>query len=239
MTPPNPHWWHITLHASAAGLVTEPIPAGDRSFELLLDLTSHRLAIVTSRGERREVALQGQSESRFYGEVLGALAEVNIAPLLDRSLFTDETPGAYDPAAVARFWQAFTQVDLAMRRFKDELRGATSPVHLFPHGFDAVFAWFSGRLVPGVDPDDRESAEEMMGLGFSTGDDANPEPYFYVYPNPEGITDSPLPGKARWTTRGFTGAIMDYADAAAEADPSKAVVGFLRAAQQAGASRMR
>ena len=106
---------------------------------------------------------------------LTALASFGIEPSIDQSLFTSTRSGAYDTASVSRFWQALTQIDTIFKQFRGELRQETGPVQLWPHHFDLAMLWFSGRLVPGQDPDNEEYADEQMNFGFVPGDDGLPD----------------------------------------------------------------
>jgi hypothetical protein len=96
--------------------------------------------------------------------------------------------------------------------------------------------WFSGRLVPGMDPADEESADEQMNFGFVTGDGSIPDAYFYVtaYPAPEGWTRLPLPEGAYWHTEGWTGALLPYAALAASDRPKALLLDYLRVVQAHG-----
>ena len=100
--------------------------------------------------------------------------------------------------------------------------------------------WFSGRLVPGVDPADEESADEQMNFGFVTGDASIPAPYFYAtaYPQPEGLEQAELPAPARWNTEGFQGAVLDYASIAGQPDADRRLLRFLRGIHAAGREQM-
>ena len=241
LAPPQKHWWHISLRVAATGLTTTPIAAGDSTFEMLLNFKRHELLIVTSQDERHAIPLQGQSVAAFGTETLDALAELGINPEVDHSLFADESAGAYDEAAVARFWQALTQIDAVLKEFKAGFRGESSPVQLWPHHFDLAVLWFSGCLVPGQDPDDPEYADEQMNFGFSTGDTHIADPYFYAtaYPRPDSLIDQPLPAGAYWHTEAFTGAVMLYETLVTAARPKEKLLAYLRAAHQAGSSLMR
>lgn len=237
LTPRQKHWWHITLRTTALGLTTTPILVSNFTFEMLLDLAKHRLVINTSNGESWSRDLTGQSLATLFDDTLTALAGMGISPQLDPSIFSDSQPRGYDTAAVARYWQATSQIDAEMKRFKGTLREQTSPVQLFPHHFDLSVNWFSGRLVPGVDPNDEENADEQMNFGFSTGDESIPNPYFYVtaYPWPDGLTDAPLPPDASWRDEAFVGAVMMYEALTKDETPNEKLFDFLSSTQQAGA----
>ena len=240
LTPRQKHWWHISLRATATGLTTTPVPAGSMTFEMELDLLRHRLAVDTSLGQAWHNPLRGQSATTFCAEALAMLNCLGIQPAIDRSLFESTQPGAHDVAAVERFWQALSQVDALLKRFKGELREETSPVQLWPHHFDLSLVWFSGRLVPGVDPGDEEMADEQMAFGFSTGDETIPEPYFYVtaYPLPPALPEADLPYGVVWQTEGFQGAVLRYESLVGAEAPGEMLLTYWRDLQQAGARLM-
>lgn len=241
MAPREKHWWHVGLRIAAAGLTTTPIRAGDRVFELILNLTDHRLDVVTNRGEREEIFLQRQSVAAFYATVLEILGRLKIQAPMDRAAFADTAPGAYDKAALARFWQALPLIDAVLKQLKSEHRGESGPVQLWPHHFDLALLMFTGRRVPGVDPANEESADEQMTFGFVTGDAGIAEPYFYAtaYPVPPGLTDAPTPHGANWHTQDWTGAVMPYASLRSADDPAQRLLQFFRAVRDAGFGRMK
>ena len=236
MAPPEKHWWHISLRATAAGLTTTPLPAGDRVVELILSFTDHRLHVVTNRGEHKEVLVTGQSSAVFCGSALDALAALGIAAPIDRDSFSDTNPGEYDDSAMTRFWRVLPQIDVALKRLKSEHRRESSPVQIWPHHFDLAVLLLTGRQVPGTDPQDAESADEQMNFGFTTGDSSVPEPYFYAtaYPPPDGFTATKLPEGAYWHTHGWTGAALRYEMLRSMRHPADRLLEFYRAARDAG-----
>lgn len=241
LTPRQKHWSHVSLRVGVTGAITPPIPAGAKTFEMILDFTTHKLVVNTSLGEQWRQPLTGQSPAALCEATLAALAGLGITPEIDRALFSDATPGVYDKEAVARYWQALPQIDAVFNQFKGELRQETLPVQLWPHHIDLAILWFSGRLVPGVDPANEESADEQMNFGFSLGDEGVPAPYFYItaYPLPAGLTGTPLPADAVWHTQGFTGAVLPYESLLTASDPTEKLLTFLRTVQKAGASLMK
>lgn len=241
LAPPQKHWWHISLHAAAAGLTTTPIPADAMSFDMLLDFTGHQLTISTSEGDWWDMSLQNLSLADFAEEALNALRTLGVSVEIDREPFDDDSRRAYDTMAVEDCWQALSQIDLLLKQFQGELREECSPVQMWPHHFDLSLVWFSGRLVPGVDPADAENADEQMAFGFSTGDEGIPDAYFYItaYPWPEGLADATLPAGARWHTEGWKGAVLMYERLLEEEEPKEALLNFWRTVQAAGASLMR
>jgi hypothetical protein len=240
LTPHQKHWWHVSLHTSASGLTTTPIPSTDQTFELLLDFTHHRLLITTSHGQRRDFPLTGQSVHAFKNQTLEILAELGISPEIDHDLFSDDSASTYDKTAVTTYWQALSQIDALLKEFRHSFRGESSPVQLWPHHFDLGVNWFSGRLIPDQDPNDPEWSDEQMNFGFSTGDGGIPNPYFYVtaYPTPESWAETQLPAGAYWQPEGWTGAVLPYAEVASSENGKAFLLDFLQSLQKAGADLM-
>lgn len=240
--PKSKHWWHITLSVSARGLTTTPFPVAGQSLELTLDLTTHQLTIDSSDAWSAALPLHGQSPAGLCRRLKATLAAAGIE--LEPDLLADfagEAALPYDIAAVGRFRQVINWVDSVFKTFKGGLREETSPVQLFPHHMDIAMNWFSGRLVPGADPADEESADEQLNFGFVTGDGSIPDAYFYAtaYPAPDGWTDLELPAGAYWHTQGWTGAILPYATVVAASSPSELLIDYLRRLQGHGAGLMR
>ena len=77
-TPPINHWWHVTLYVTSRGLGTSLIPDGERTFEIDFDFLAHRLTIVTTDGNRREITLEPMTVAEFYDRVMRALRDLKI-----------------------------------------------------------------------------------------------------------------------------------------------------------------
>ncbi len=238
LTPYQRHWWHVSLRLAAGGLTTTPIPAPEGSFELGLDLTRHEATFSATSGERDTVALSGQPAVELLDWALGKARAVGAEPSLERDKHASDA-GAYDRQAVGRYLRALSTMDLQLKSFGGALRESTSPVQLFPHHFDLSMNWFSGRLVPDVDPDDEENADEQMNFGFSTGDDNLSEAYIYAtaYPLPDELAGTEMPPGARWYTEGFQGAVLPYAELSGETG-EEMLRAFLTTLQRAGAKLM-
>ena len=245
LSPRQKHSGHRSLLVAGSGLTTTPIPgpasAGPLTFELLLDLAVHRLVITSNRGHEVQHRLQGQSLAEFTDQVLTGLALMGANITLDRSPFSSAEAGAYDVGAVERFWQALSQVDQVMRRFRGELRGETMPVQLWPHHLDLAMLWFSGRRVPGHETDKPQNADEQMNFGFSTGDEGIAEPYFYAtaYPLPAELPNAKLPDGVTWHSQGWQGALLLYSTLVGAPDAEERLLNYLRTVQEAGERLMR
>lgn len=241
LTPRQKHWYHISLRVTANGLTTTPMPAGSKTLELQLDLTSHRFIAITSAGEQWQSPLRGESLAAFWKRIVDILGDLELHPRVDNAeLFTNATPRLYDPAQVEPYWRALAQIDQWLKRFQGELRQETSPIQFWSHHFDLAMLWFSGRRVPGQDPADEEQSDEQMNFGFSPGDTDIPEPYFYVtaYPLPDGWLHSALPAPAQWHTNGWNGAVILYQQLRRVPDPAARLLEFWRTTQRAGARAM-
>lgn len=245
LTPPQSHWAHVSLRVAPHGLTTTamPMPGSEgATFKINLDLLqTPQVRMATSLGQSWTQLLIGQPLSQFCDSVLMALADMGINPEIDRSLFAIDTPGVIEAEAVTTFWQALTSIHTVMQGFKAELPGETGPVQLWSHHFDLALLWFSGRKVPGVDPNNEEYADEQMNFGFSTGDEGMPEPYFYAtaYPWPEQIVAAALPAGAEWFTASWKGGLLRYESLLKTADPAEQLLAYLRAVHQAGSNFMR
>ena len=168
MAPPSKHWWHITLSVSARGLTTTTIPARGMSFDLTLNPMLGQVEISTSEGGESSISFHGQSQRSLHDAIAASLLDLGV----QRSMPADLADTEYDYVsdAAARYWRVLSQVDSIYKEFKGSLREETGPVQIFPHHFDLSLNWFSGRLIPGADPEDAATADEQMNFGFLTGD---------------------------------------------------------------------
>lgn len=240
LAPRQKHWWHASLHATAVGLTTTPIPAGKLTFDLSLDFAAHLASLRTSRGDQWDLVLEGQPVSIFCRDTCDALGDLGIRPAIDHSLFADDAPRTYEDAQVETYWRALSQVDVMLKEFKGTLPGESSPVQLWPHHFDLSLVWFSGRQVPGQEPANEAEADEQMAFGFSTGDAGIPDPYFYItaYPWPAGLLTETLPAGAQWHTEGWQGAVLPYETLRSSDKPRRTLLNFWRTVHAAGAQHM-
>ncbi|MGK0297403.1 MAG: hypothetical protein ACI9XC_001006 [Gammaproteobacteria bacterium] len=239
--PKQKHWWHITLHASATGLTTTPMPIKSGTIELHLDFLDHDIQISTNRNERIRIPLDGQSPTSLMDDLTTLLTDLGIDITIDGTGLLDIPNTDYDYNAVTNYWIALSQIDSVFKCFKGTLREETGPVHVFPHHFDLSMNWFSGNLIPEVDPNDEENADEQMNFGFVSGDEGIKDAYFYItaYPNPDGWGDFQLPDYASWQRQGWVGAILLYKDLREQKDTSLALHDFLAITHASGKNLMK
>jgi hypothetical protein len=249
------HWWNVPFHLTGRGITTRPMGL-DPTFAIDFDLVAHQLVVTTLDGRSVSFPLGGRSVASFHAETVGALRALGVGcvdisrahpfdlPDADRPFADDTEHDTYDPAAVTRYWQVLSQVNLVLEEFAGRYSGKTSPVHHFWHTFDIALTRFADTAVdqpPSTDPVTREAySREVISFGFWFGDPTFPEPAFYSYtaPEPEGASDEPLPEGSRWLERGGSHlAVLPYDGVRAGPDRRAAVLDFYEAADRAGASR--
>jgi Family of unknown function (DUF5996) len=253
-SPRRNHWWNVPFHLTGRGITTRPMGL-DPTFAIDFDLVGHRLRVDVLDGRSVSFPLVGRSVAAFHADVVAALAGLGIAvdisdarpfdlPDSDRAFALDTEHATYDPAAVTRYWQVLSQVNLVLEEFAGRYSGKTSPVHHFWHTFDIALTRFADTVVeqpPTTDPVTREAySREVVSSGFWFGDPSYPDPAFYSYtaPEPDGVADAPLPHGATWLDRnGSHLAVLPYERVRAEPDPRTAVLDFYEAAYRAGAAR--
>src|SRR5262249_12902465 len=139
------------------GLTTSAIPGGPEAFQIRFDFIDHRLAIETSAGTSRRIALEPRSVASFYREFRGALSALGIAARIWRMpvevpnpipFDADETHASYDGDAAERFWRALLCISPVFEEFRGRFLGKSSPVHFFWGSFDLAVTRFSGRRAP-------------------------------------------------------------------------------------------
>jgi hypothetical protein len=244
LSVPHPHWWHISLRITDKGLSTTPIPKDKntpgQNFELIFDFMNHHIIIESNFREIKRIKLTGQSLSALCEETCSLLKEIGVKTSINKEVFRDGKSGRYDQEAVSNYWIALKEVSSILNSFRSELTGMKSPVQLWPHHFDLAMSWFSGRLIPGKDPNDPESSEEQMMFGFSTGDEIINDAYFYIsaYPVPDTFPNFDMPADVKWSDDGFTGGVMMYDDFAKSDNPQEKLLNYFRTFQSAGAKLM-
>lgn len=119
-------------------------------------------------------------------------------------------PGV-DPAAATALGDFYGLACSALEQLRaDEADGDPSLVQLWPEHFDLAIELGS------------ESAGQRANFGASPGDEAHPEPYFYVGPWAAEVSGE------LWNATAFKGAELHYSDLIAADDHRRAVIDFMR-----------
>lgn len=231
-SPHRKHWWHIGLVPSARGLTTTPFATPHGCAEIELDLHRGDLRLIADDAREQHVSLARDPAAEGREELVAALATLEASPTLPS--FDVPTVGEYDGAAARRYLRVLHAVATALRELQAECHEETSPLQLWPHHFDLALSWFSGRAVPGKEHCEPDERNESVTVGFSTGDDGDPEPYLYAlaYPWPAGAEAAQLPA-GRWHGPGWSGGYLPWSEAVSGSDPQDTVLAFARAARRA------
>lgn len=253
--PPVNHSWHTTLYVTSRGLTTSPIPHGDRTFQIDLDLIDHRLVIADNDGALGGFTLEPQSVATFYRRLMSELDRMQLAvriftrpnEIADPLPFaSDETHRAYDGDAVNRFWRILVQTDRVMKEFRSRFIGKCSPVHLFWGAMDLAVTRFSGRLAPphpGGIPNlpDRITREayshEVSSCGFWAGTPPVDYPafYAYAYPEPPGFAAARVLPSQAFYSADFHEFVLPYDVVRNSATPDETLLEFLQSTYEAAA----
>lgn len=255
LTPLINHWWNVTFHVTARGLIKRAIPYRAGVFDIVFDFIDHRVDIVTGSGQRESVALAPMTVADFYAAFMERLRrlgiEVDITTLPCEiqgcvAFEQDRTHAQYDPASVRTFHQALVQADRVMNQFRSRFIGKASPVHFFWGSFDLAVTRFSGRTAPppkGTTPGvaDWVMAEayshECSSCGWWPGNGGLGHAAFYVYayPEPAGYGDTRLK-TAEASYNKEAGQFWLPYDAVRQArDPDALLLGFLQETYAAAA----
>jgi Family of unknown function (DUF5996) len=243
LSPKLNHWWHNTLYVTPRGLTTSPIPYKTRTFELTFDLIAHQLAIQTSDGMTRLLALYPRPVADFYRELMSSLEALGIEAQIDLlphkpmepiPYDRDQLHSSYDPEPVERFRRILVGCDRIFKQFRARYVGKCSPVQLWPGSFDLAVTRFSGRRLSAADDD---ASFESSSAGFWPGSGSLLEPAFYAYttPAPEGIKSAALLPAGATFDQNLGEFILRYEEVRSAPQPEQALLDFLQSTYQAGA----
>ncbi len=230
----HPKWWHISLKVQPDGLETDSMSLpGSGTFSLKMDLQQHIITLSTSQGEQREFSMtEGLSSSALGDQILTAVADLGLWGEYAREKFENDEPRQYDPAMAEKYLTAIVSADHIFKKHRASLRGEMGPVQLWPHGFDLAFEWFGTRVMEYEEHGQVEKYPSQLNLGFSPGEPAHPEPYFYSNPWPfeaDQLLDKPLPSGARWYTEGWQGSVLPYQELVGDEKAGERLLAYARA----------
>jgi hypothetical protein len=231
----HPKWWHLGLEVESDGLVTRaiPMPNGDGSLSIKLDLIQHNVLLAPSDGDAQSFSLrEGLTSTAFGDQLLAAVTELGFTGEYAREKFENVDAREYDPETASRYLDVWKHVDRIFKKHQATLKGETGPVQLWPHGFDIALEWFGTRKVENEKDGEVTSYPSQLNLGFSPGDESHPEPYFFSNPWPfeeEKLVDKTLPKGARWFTASWKGSIFPYAELVGNNDAEERLLAYAKA----------
>jgi len=242
--PRRKHWWQLTVHPSIGGISTGLVHATGVDFELELELGNDQLRGRVIGGEDLIEPLGGRPANELAEIVQSFLLDSGIDRELipadkDRESHTQATPG-YSVEIAETLGNTLRSVNAALSKFRAGIPEETSPIQIWPHGFDMAMLWLPGGKIPGQDPDDEENSDKQMNFGFTFGDAGIPEPYFYVtaHPLPEAFPSLSLPPGTTWHSGGFSGAILPYSSLMENSDPTDYLVNLWNGLLSSGREEM-
>lgn len=255
LEPAMNHWWQVPLYLSARGLTTSIMHAADGGLEIEFDFIDHVLALQTTSGKRRTVALEPRTVASFYEETMSALGDLGVqVEIMARPVEVehaipfalDTEHASYDANAVHRFWLALLQSHRVLSLFRGRFIGKASPVHFFWGGFDLATTRFSGRsapLHPGNVPNcadwvmHQAYSHEVSSCGFWSGGGGEGSFYSYAYPEPDGFADASAGVDGAYYDRVLAEFILPYAAVRADQNPDAVLLRFLQSTYEAAATR--
>jgi len=231
----HPKWWHLSLNVVSDGVVTHGIPIPNVGGALLikLDLRLHKVILTASYGDVQSFSLEERLTSTAFGDqIIAAVAELGFKGDYALVKFSNAEPREYHPEIAERYLHVWNHVDRIFNKHLASLEGETSPVQLWPHGFDMSIEWFGTRMVESESNDKVTTYPAQLNLGFSPGESSHPEPYFYSNPWPfeeHKLVDKQLPNGARWFTEGWKGTILPYADLVDDSNAEDRLLAYAQA----------
>lgn len=230
---PQKNFWHYGLFIGSSGLTTGQLLGPEYCFSLALNLNTHKLVFTADTGQTEAIDLVQTSPQSLTQAVVSLLDRQQLHPTIDQALFTDGQPAPYSPGQVQTYWRTLSRLHALFAQFRAGLAEETSPIQVFPHHFDLSLTWLSTQTIP--DPaKPGQTTNAQINFGWSTGDEAIAEAYFYAtpYPVPADLSSRPAPPAAHWQTEGFAGAVLRYQNLIASSNADQALLEFLRSAQQ-------
>jgi len=208
------NWEEYSLKVYAKGLTTTPIPIKRENYydalDLNINMVEHKLKIFCA-GERHSIELVGQTQIEFAKELETILRDLKIDYKISDDKFSSSKLDEYLNESVEEIWAIIREVYFTMMTFKGDKLEETSNINFWPHHFDLAMLMFNGKLISGQEPDNWDYSREQMNYGFSFGDEAITNPYFYItqYPFNDKILEFKLTNDAYWHKTGWKGAVLD------------------------------
>jgi hypothetical protein len=256
LTPLINHWWNVTFHVTARGMIKRAIPYRGGVFDIVFDFIDHHVDLVTGDGRRESLSLAPMTVADFYAALMERLRRLGVE--IDISAMPCEIEGCvpfdhdrqhaqYDPVWVRKFHQALVQADRVMNAFRGRFIGKCSPVHFFWGSFDLAVTRFSGRTAPPPKGRTPGVADWVMAEAYShecsscgwwpgNGGLGHPAFYVYAYPEPTGYGDTRLKTAEAVYNKDAGQFWLPYDAVRRASDPDALLLGFLQETYEAAAA---
>lgn len=249
-------WWEVALHLTGRGLTTGLIPYQHRFFDMTFDFLGNALYIAVTDGRVSMIPLSPRSVAAFYGEVMGALRdldiEVSINPLpseIPHAVPFDQNTqdASYDAACALRWWRILCSTAGVLQRYRTPFTGKSSPINFFWGSFDLAETRFNGKpaTVPQGMPRFFQIAEDQENItcGFWPGNTTaagvtlgEPAYYSYIYPAPDGYKDAHVKPDAAHYDQTLGEFILPYSAVRTASDPAQTLLDFFQSTYEAAAT---
>jgi hypothetical protein len=232
LTPRQPHWAHVLLQTTARGFGTGPIPFGERSFTIDLDVVEHRLEIAEGGAVAFAMALAPMSVARFYRELMAGLEGLGIEAVIpttpaegaaETPFDQDEDHAAYDPDHAQSMWRGFSTAQRVLDAFREQALDGWTPPRLFWGSLDLATARYS----------DDSASEQTVGW-WPTSAALGPAFYAYTKSEPDGYRSAALEPDAATFDTDLGEFILTWDSVVASPDPDAAARAFFASTARAG-----
>ena len=230
----HPKWWHISLNVKPNGMAGKEIdlPDGGKMY-LFMNFKNHSIELYKDDVVFRSFDMTAELSGFKMGEeILSAVGELGLEGEYKRDRFENYDSREYDKVQAETFLQAVNEVAVVLEKHRGTLDNDPGPIQLWPHHFDMSFEWFGSKQVSYEKNGETTYFPSQLNCGFSLGDAAHPDPYFYSNPWPfaeEALTDKELPHGAFWHLEGWQGTLLDYNVIADDSEGSGKLLDYAQA----------
>jgi hypothetical protein len=198
----------MTWHAESQSFTTD---ATDDGLTARLSVRTFTLEVWRDGEQLRALELTGRSPSHalsWLGNEVSGARDASVGRMAWPEYDLPAQPGGQDApfepdaASLNEFAAWYGNTESALRDVFGDVAEAAA-IRCWPHHFDLATL----LTYPAAEPDGEAA---YVGIGFSPGDDAIPDPYYYVngspFPAPEKLPE--LAGPGEWHTEGWVGAVL-------------------------------
>lgn len=174
--------------------------AGGEMVRSQIDLEAHRIELEVGDAGTT-VDLTAEPSPHLVGSTLSDMvASAGGAVDVESQRYESNQSLAYDTNHASAFWSSAQAAIAALDQVRSHVEGETAGPHLWPHGFDIAFEWYS----PHTFAYEGSEASAQIAFGWYPGESQ----YLYVNPWPfsASFADLLLPGDATWHREGWDGA---------------------------------